>query len=334
MADLTTLRITDELFLDDIRDLYIPGSVAEPTLVCVYNQVTEFGDGLGPVTQSELLLEGYFYGNADDARISLDFRNIFRRMFDNDLTGGFSERNTKRIKWEFGAESKEIRIYLCYSDIKSKITDIDYLAVPSDATLWLSGYAPGEYSFYLYVEQCGSLIRIEDGLSGSDYDRIVYGSLSVPDLPIIRNKPFRIVWKVLSSELSAEKYEYKSPVYEIIDDDFQQFIFADRFGGYTSFPMRGALEFSPEYEFENARYSFGNAAVSRTISPVFTQYTGGLTWKAAFALSGLLKSDFIYHKVNGSWKRIVVESADTRFQTVDSLHYGSFSFRYSEETTI
>ena len=110
--------------------------------------------------------------------------------------------------------------------------------------------------------------------------------------------------------------------------------FADRFGGYTSFPMRGALEFSPEYEFENARYSFGNAAVSRTISPVFTQYTGGLTWKAAFALSGLLKSDFIYHKVNGSWKRIVIESADARFQTVDSLHYGSFSFRYSEEMTI
>ena len=344
MADITTfpdsIAEADRpcLFLDEVRDLYLPGSVSKPEYIKVeyaYSVPPRPGSG---GTMIETLAEGYFYADFD-GRVSLDFRDAIRGLVDYYPDTGSHTKSRKWIRWTYGkspsnSSVKHTFVFLASSAVKERITDIDYLAVPDDVVFWVNFFRPAGYKYEIGVEQSGKYLKYESYDGTDDVDRILSNYISVTEISVSPGKPFRFVVNLIPTDSGDPELLYRSPVYEIMAGPFQCFAFADRFGGYTSFPMSGTLELAPEYEFENARYSSGSAKVAGTCSPVFTQYTGGLTKKAAAALSELLMSDHIYHRVGSTWYRIIVESADIRFQTVDSMHYGSFSFRYADDMSL
>ena len=323
--DITTLTDGARLFLDELAELYMPGSVASPK----YLKVGYSTDSQNYIT----LVEDYLYGGFD-GRISLDFRQEIQRQISGESTPFSPKSRNPAVQWTHDSTLNTV-VHQCSSDIKGKITDIDYLAVSEDTDYGLSYYRPEGYGYEIGILAGGRLIGLTAGDSAAE-DGVLESVFFHPDdLPsLLHDRPFRFIVRLVSQESGKQELVYKSPVYEIGQGDFQQFAFADRFGGYTFFPLSGALEHSSEYAFESARYQSGRGKVSASGSPVFTQYTGGLTGKAVAALSGLLLADNIFHKAGGVWHRIVIEDADISFLTGDSLHFGSFSFRYEEDLVL
>ena len=332
MADITTLADDSILFLEDIRDLYMPGSITEVRYIKISRRYTLHGH-----ITSETLLEQYLYAGMD-GNVSLDFRDMLKRIveyFPDSIAGDSGET----IFWQYReAEQPEeddrtmTRVFLCSSDVKQKSNDIDYLAVPGDWMFAPVCFCPAGSSYELGVMQSGRYIKIES--SEWSKDIVLRLELHIAEYPISRTEPFRFIITVRPSGDGAQDVVYWSPVCEILEGSFQQFAFADRYLGFTYIPMRGALELEPEYKFENARYSSGYGKVSGSGSVVMRQYTGGITRKTAEVLSDLLLSDRIFHKVGNYWKKIVIEEADVMSDTSNSLHFGSFSFRYENPDSI
>ena len=331
MANIETLS-ESHLFLDEVKDLYVEGygymsSSRHVEMAHWYSlQPGQSAD------KFDILIDGYYFPDFS-GRISLDFRDVLKRLIDIEPCDG-KTNSPKQIRWEFGELQALTMISLCSSMVKSEISDIDYLAVPEKAKLGLTWFLPENYSSSVVLIQGSHSYTVRSDQNAAAESSLASEDLMLSELPVRPGIPFRFVVRLTSAVDDEPELIYKSPVYEIINREFQQFAFADRFGGYTFIPMSGALELSAEYSFENARYHTGNARVSGSGTPAFMQYTGGLTRKSAAALSDLLLSDRIYHLVGEKWCRILIEDADIAFQTVDSLHYGSFSFRYMDDLTL
>lgn len=329
MANIETVS-GSHLFLDELKDLYAEGSISYSLLVRMNHWCsTKPGQS---ADKFDTLIDGYFYSDFK-GRVSLDFRDILKRLMDIEPHDG-KTNSPKLIRWDIGEGQAQTKISLCSSSVKSKITDIDYLAVPENACLGLTWFVPENYSSSVGLIQGSRSYTIRSDQDAAAESSLTSEDLMLSALSVRPGIPFRFVVRLTSAVDDEPELIYKSSIYEIINGEFQQFAFADRFGGYTFIPMSGALELSAEYSFENARYHTGNAMVSGSGTPAFMQYTGGLTRKSAAALSDLLLSDRIYHLVGEKWCRILIEDADIAFQTVDSLQYGSFSFRYMDDLAL
>ena len=332
MADITLLEDDSILFLEDIRDLYMPGSITEAGYIKISRRYTLHGH-----SASETLLEQYLYSGMD-GNVSLDFRGVLKRL-DDRYPDSVAGNSGETIFWQYReAEQPEeddrtmTRVFLCSSDVKQKSNDIDYLAVPEDWVSEFVCFCPAGSPYELGVLQSGRYSIIES--SEWSKDIVLRLELHIAEYPISRTEPFQFIITVRPSGEGEEDVVYRSPVCEIFRGDFQLFAFADRYCGFTHMPMRGVLEMEPEYKFENAKYSSGYGKVSGSGSVVMRQYTGGITRKTAEVLSDLLLSDRIFHKVGNYWKKIVIEEADVMSDTSSSLHFGSFSFRYENPDSI
>ena len=336
MANITTLTDGTHLFLDEVKDLYIPGSISEPKHIEVVDWRFPILRPGGSIDTSTTLVDGYFYSDFT-GNISLDFSDAIKRQSNftpYDQQGTYGGTNApKTIRWLSDEEMiVETEVSLCSSLVKEKITDIDYLAVPKEAWLGLTYFCPKNYSYSGKVIQGCRSEEVFSYQTAASESRLNSVALMLSDLPLRAGVPFQFIIRLTSTVDDEPDLIYRSAIYEIMEGDFQEFAFADRFGGYTFIPLSGALELSSEYTFENASYHGGaRAKVSGSGIPAFTQYTGGLTRKAAAALSALLLSDRIYHRIGNTWHQIIVDDADIVFHSVDSLHYGSFSFRYMEK---
>lgn len=324
------------LNFDQVKALWCAGSVSEPTYVkadYVYRGTSKPGK---PSIVRVNLMEGYYYADFD-GHISLDIRKVIADLsaFNPDYASSMKGWN---IQFYIGDDSaveptKSIYVFPVTYVSEASINDIDFLVVPMDARLAFTVFVRKNYIYEYGLIQNGRSLTI--GMEeAEDTDRLLYETIDIANLGLSAGMPFCFYVKQISTVDGDPVISYRSTVYQITDGDFQQFAFSDRFGGYTFIPMSGALERSTEYDFENARYQSGYGKVSGSGSPVFTQYTGGLTKKAASALSGLLTSDNIFHQVGNAWYKILVEEADIRLQTTDSLHFGSFSFRYADEDDV
>ena len=322
------------IYMEDIRDLYVSGSLSAPSHIAIRHRKSIPGGW-----STRILADDYIYGDFE-GRISLDYRNILTRIFDfqdqyeytDDMIRTGIERITIIIGWDYYYFS----IMPGSSAIKERMTDIDYLAVPEDTTICLPLYQKADGTSRKYsigIVSDGRYMKLKDGTIGSDTENIKYEWIRISELPKT-NAPFQFVYRTSGTSDGLQEQEIRSTIYEIIEGTYQHYMFVDRLGGFSVFPMNGALELNPEYEFENAEYSSSRAKINGSGSSVFTQYTGGLTRKAMAALSDMLLSDHIYRKTGEYWQRIIIDNADMPVNTGDSLQFGSFSFRYAGDLVL
>lgn len=280
-----------------------------------------------------ILDESYYPGF--DGNINLDYRDAVSHIIVPSLPdvrlGEMSPDKSNgyvALTMDFGGEEYAFFANGFSADAKTVVSDIDYLTVPSEARIPLNIYAGWTaHTISLSFGNCNVRLIDKAGLSADGKGYFTY-YFDVNSLPV-GTHPFHLV---VSAHDGTDTVVMKSCVYQIRKDDFQQFLFAGRLGGYVYFPMAGALECMPEYDIENGTYyRRRRAKVYCSLSPVFSQYTGGLTQRASAVLSELLTSDHIYHLCGNTWRRIVIEEVSLSFRNIDALNYGSFRFRYSDE---
>lgn len=331
------------LYLEDLKELYADGSVDTATKVklAVYRKSEE--PGIATFTD---IVSGNYYGNFDGT-IGLDFSKVLQRQVIPVIPfiskTPYPKDNGSYISFKItaGGMSKEGVFNIFSKNAKTIISDMDYLAISEDTKL-IVNFHSGEDAkkAVLSVEMPGirskefdSVVEVNGpariGIVGTGIYSLWY---NVSELPVDR-QPFRIAVTIYGENSVVLKKMY-SCVYECMAGDFQQYIFAGRLGGYVSFPMSGSLEMKTESEYENAGYGQSKYKVHSTHSALMTQYSGGLTKKTAAVLADLLSSDWVYHLVNGEWRRIVIEEADTTIVGEDSLQFCSFKFRYAEDVPV
>lgn len=325
------------LYLEDFQELYGEGSVETPTKVNIAVQEIVAGDEEVATTQ---LVSGNYY--AFDGVVSLDFSKIFLRLVKPKVPGmdGKHYLTAKEsgcyylTSIVFGTKGIFCFMNAFSRDARTKISDIDYLAISRDTILIVNFHGSWSDATVAVVTADGNSSEVYaiSTEASSEYLGIYSICFKVSELPVGR-KSFQFVVTLKGTEEPGIVQMY-SCVYECVDGDFQQYIFSGRLGGYVSFPMSGSLERKVENEYLNADYSSGKDKVYSTHSAIMTQYSGGITKKAAAVLSELLASDCAYHFVNGEWRRIVIEEADTTIDREESLQFCSFKFRYAEDVPV
>lgn len=319
------------LFLEDLRSLYGTGSMSTPKQVTLSTEDVIEGE-----TVSKVILDETYYGDFEGL-INLDYREAVSRQIvpvypTSEVTslapedsGGYVD-----LSLSFSGDIKKFTANGFSSDAKNRISDIDYLAIPPDASVILNVYA-GWSSYVISLETGGrtEMLLERTGLKSDGKGYYSY-HMDVSALGV-GNIPFRFVVSTVQSGLP---HILRTGIYQCFNGNFEEYLFSGRLGGYVYFPMQGTLEFSTEYEFEVAKYQTRAFKAYGQGEPVLKQYTGGLTMTAAAVLSELLLSDNILHKSGGTWHPIVLDTPEMTFQNIDALHYGSFSFRYAEETAL
>lgn len=197
------------------------------------------------------------------------------------------------------------------------LSDIDYLRVPEDYILPLTtiGFGESEATWKLSTDGA-TLMRGSFPKTSEPYTLF----LNIPD----SSKPLRPTITL------GDKTLY-GPTLKPSPGKFEQYLFANEYGGFDNIPMDGKLEFLPEFEFETGVLSGSKIMTSSDRTDKWKQNSGFLTSATIKALGKLLTSRHIWHLVEGAWKRIVIVSCDLSHNSHDSLHSITFEYKYLYE---
>lgn len=319
MASLKTDILGKVLFYYELPPIVIAHSKTTPLRVCISTD-----DG------GDILDDAYFsdFNNL----ISIDIRDVIAAELSLILPGfGETVQQTSLFKVFHidigdGEIAGDFTVNGFSGDAAGKITDIDFLRIPKDYRIPLSLFNNAEeFDIISYFQDgsrkhCGALVTSPSGVG------TVSTMLSLPDVHIEGEERFRI-------EISSEVSSLFSPVFEIAGGRFEQYLFANRYGGFDNIPMEGALGFVPEMAFESGMYSDRNENVSFDSEYIYSQNSGYQSAKVMELASELLCSSQIYHlDSDGEFRRIIIVDSDLRTKSNESLHSFTFRYKYAEDT--
>jgi len=339
---------TGDLYFDELKDLAIPAtSYAQVTIQVndadVLDNIYQPGfDGMIHLDLQELIREhsgiflptaipgsDLFDGNGDlmqkHAHISLVITANFPLL-------------AQAARYSFG-------VFAFDKDAAKRMTDIDRMSIPEDylmpLSLHLTSLMHANPITTAFLEDTAHRIRLNSGHPGEDREDmgdifLVARDIPVAAIPYRKDTPFRITRynrprQVGRPVVNGNQTLY-SPVFTVVNGQFEQYLFLNKYGHYDNIAMSGALTFTPEYDIENAHRSYVIDRVKGVKNNLWTQNTGPLSKTTMNVLSELLLSPFIYRYVPGeSLRRIVIESPTLTISNRQSINTATFSWRYAEK---
>lgn len=206
----------------------------------------------------------------------------------------------------------------------SRMSDIDTMRVPSDYILPLS-LANLQQRDGISIHLQSGVILEREGLStdGSGLGCVSH-FLSLDGIDGI------VAGQRLQARLTVGDSIITGPVLEVCNGKFEQYLFANRYGGFDNIAMDGQLMFVPELSFETGICDGAVQQVESDATYQYTQNSGYLSRKVMEIASELLCSPQIYHFVDGSFRPIVIIESDLQSASRDNLHSFSFKYKYAD----
>ena len=277
---------------------------------------------------SGLLLEESYYPGFDGV-ISLDISDIVATCLHPVIpemdcdTPQDSLYDTFTLN--YGDSSATFTICGFSEDIKTKITDVDTLCVPSDYQIPLSLCNNCEREGITFCFPDGTT-EDESGLSTDVSVGAVSRMINIEHSPAAGQESFYI-------KLECGENTIVSPVFHITTGKYEQYLFANRYGGFDNIPMSGVLEFAPEFQFESGIFNKGNEQLRADADYIYVQNSGFLSRKVIELASELLCSSEIYHiSSNGEYRKIVIIESSLTNKSTNSLHSFTFKYKYADDT--
>ena len=211
-------------------------------------------------------------------------------------------------------------------EARTHISDIDILRVPSDYRLPIT--------LHNFTSRNGIGIQPSNGeifyINGLETSASGVGAVSrmLEIDEIVRlsgQKSFHIV-------LECDNQSICSPLFEICNGDFEQYLFINRYGGFDNIPMDGQREFLPDMSFESGLLGNTNQQLDSTAEYIYSQNSGFISRTVLELASELLCSPQIYHldKKNNEFRPIVITESSLGSKSKDSLHSFSFKYKYAD----
>lgn len=206
-----------------------------------------------------------------------------------------------------------------------KISDIDTLRIPEDYRLPLSLFNNAATYALEYMFPTGYAADENHILADSSGVGMVTKMIDIAQSPAAGKGKFQI-------RITSEDSTLYSPIFSVVGGKFEQYLFANRYGGFDNIAMDGALEFAPNMSFESGAYSSKNEQVSAESEYIYTQNSGYLSHRVMELMSELLCCSQIYHlDENGEFRRIVILDSDLHSKSNEQLHSFSFRYKYAED---
>lgn len=313
------MNITDitnaYIYLEDARSLAVTGSLSSPKRIILSE------------TDGASILDELHYANFD-GQIVLDIADILAAYTAPCLPGeGWEDSEDICLPMTFtiGDTSYPFHFLALSADSQLQMTDIDMIHIPYGMSIPVSVFSHQDSECQIFLETSAGRVLVDEYLFPEDFTGISCRRLA-PSLLPADYVPFRLVCKVTGTTTT----ERTSPLYVPTSEDFQLYLFRNRFGALEIFPMRGALEFAPAFKFESGKNGRSYKGLTAERDDLLRQYSGNLTCGASRALASFLKDGYAYHLVDGEWRRIVIEEASIVTKTSEAAHRQSFSFRYQD----
>jgi len=325
---LAQLQTKAFVFLGDLKDVSFSASAVTGTDVTVQvNGVT--------------VLQHHYFADPD-GNVHLDLREIVTNRTQIPLPAPVSPAVFSTAPYATASVTVTVGTNTTYSftaagyydGLFSSLSEADYIRVPKNFRFL--AYIPNAAVAFnsataktdIYVHD-----QIRRELFGSIEPTVATSRLLGLEFPVTKfasklGAPFRLRFALNPSQTGYD--DVYSPVYEMVNGDFEQYAFLNDLGSYENIPMSGDLKVTPELTFENAQHSSGFAKVQEDRQELYEQNTGYLTKATANALSKLLSSDSIYHLEDGIWVRILIESPEITISKMQSLQSFTFTWRHVE----
>ena len=316
MAHLITSLAGQVIYFDELEQIIISSSDNSPV------SVTLSSDGNGV-----LLDESYYPGF--DGRIYIDIKDIVETQMSLEIPTEWVDTQQTSIYKEFSLvidDAEPVIFTVCgyASGSLSRITDVDELYVPRNYMLPLSVVNKWERS--------GIRFHFSDGTTKETYGLAATSSIGAVSTMIPIADSLASGQSHFVVKLDCEDRTLSSAVFHVCEGQFEQYLFANRYGGFDNIPMAGVREFVPNMSFEAGIYSSGNEQINADTEYIYSQNSGFVSKRVAELASELLCSNQIYHlDHNGEFRRIVILEAEMGTRSDESLQSFSFKYKYVDD---
>lgn len=217
-----------------------------------------------------------------------------------------------------------------------KLTDLETVSIPRDTVLKLAVYNAAmqeqeqSYTVPLYVltNRRKTLIETHEFYNFEDQLHL-FLNLDVKSLPVAEGDSFRLVW---GTSDDTQQTPAPSPTYRVVPGRCEQYLFLNKYGVWDQIAMYGSLTYQPEHTIKTASSSSSRFRLQAQMEPCYLQNTGYLSRHTMRILSELMCSRQIFHLLNGTWQEIIVDEPEMAINSFDTVHSGSFKFRYADKT--
>lgn len=313
--------------LNSYGRLYLP---EQSTLILVTDDNSPVKLRLYKKDPNELIVEEIFHPDPN-LEVSLDFKELledmFRTILPNALDSAIEQKELEMNLWLTCVDGG-LNFYFVARNILSsyntKMTDIDFLRVPCDYIQPISA-AGGMYGRSIELKNSyGNIVEeIPKAIPpGSPIYTIFH---RIPSLP----------GTIRTAVVDQDGKEIvKSPVLNVCQGPFEQYLFVNQYGGFDNIPMDGVRTFAAHHRFQTLKNpSTGKIVpIGNEVDKEYTQHSGSLTRACVDALCNLLTGRQIYHLVNGEWMQIVITNCSVSHKSTESLHSVTFSYKYCKQS--
>ena len=275
----------------------------------------------------QVILDEKYWFDAGSSIFTVDLKDVLDVYFTQALPGIgseiFSTGSSMELTIDIGDGSITGAFTVNGMSMKSKerTSDIDILRIPEDYILPLSIHDFASRSGVEFVSPHGTVKMPEwlatTGTGKGSRERLV--DMSGASMRL--KKSFHVVF-------TGTEPEIRTPQFRFCKGHFEQYLFANRYGGFDNIPMDGQLLSEPETEHEYGIYPGAIRQIRSKCTEIFTQYSGPVSRKTVSAMKDLICSRQIYHYTDGSFRQIVVLESDISSGSSDTVHGFSFSYRY------
>lgn len=306
-------------FLDENPQIHISTNPENRPDVYIYDDL-----------RKKLIFEGGLWPDFNGSLV-IDLVPEIKDAYTPVLPGEAAALQQNYIYLKFRDEDDGVGVYhygtvnLFSIDALERMSDADELVVPENFILPVS-YVQIDSIGMAYIATRNGMIDIK-GLcpAGNNAEGVFSFLRPIKSLNLLPGEKFRVV-------IVRDGDAVYSPYYSVTSRDMEQYLFYNRLGGWDNVAMSGRLSIVPEYEFGRGRKDGKGVQTSAAVTRKCKQNSGGLTRQSASALAQLLKSPAIYHLVNGTWQKIVIDAADITIESDAHIHSISFNYVYSDDT--
>lgn len=317
MAALLTDIIGKVLYFHDMTPIVISSEIGLPVRIIISEDAkgviideTYYPDFDGLINLDiRDVIASDMYLQVPEVGYDIQQKDIFRTytiQVGNDISGVFTVCGYSEDALEF-------------------MTDVDMLRIPQNYMMPLSICNICDRIGISYRFLDGS-VEDEDVLRTKESIGITARMVGISASPAADKSSFFV-------EIACDVVTYSSPVFHITPGHFEQYLFANRYGGFDNIPMDGLREFVPDLSFETGKYSSGNEQTSAEAEYVYSQNSGFQSRKVLELAAELLCSPQIYHLTeSGRPRRIIILESSLTSSSENSLHSFSFKYKYADDT--
>lgn len=175
------------------------------------------------------------------------------------------------------------------------MTDVDSMSVPANYKVPVTLYNDSDNLaeedidndvYLVHVRSHIKAVAMSNITLNPEVGCIATGHFDIASLPVSKGVPFYLSFKpAYHLQHQAPRPTVATPFLTVVEGQFEQYLFLNKYGAWDNIAMSGDFKFVPEYDIENALHNGGHVKGHVVMDEIYEQNSGYLSRKTVKALS-------------------------------------------------